>query len=68
MALTKRETAREDLKANPPTFKRGDRVNVDGVGEDLLVAGIKLGAQDWSIEVRMDDHRTWIVPAKNCWQ
>lgn len=68
MTSTRREIARENLKENPPTFKIGDRINVDGIGEDLLVAGIKLGAQDWSIEVRMDDHQTWIVPAKNCWQ
>ena len=59
---------REDLKANPPSFSRGDRVNVDGIGNDLEVAAIKLGAQDWSIDVRMEDGRTWVVPASRCWQ
>jgi hypothetical protein len=63
-----RESVRERLRANPPGFARGDRVNVDGLGTDLEVMSVKLGAQDWNVEVRFDDGRVFNAPASNVWR
>lgn len=51
-----------------PAFERGDRVNVDGIGEDFAVLSVKPGSTEWWVEVRNDDGRAWNVPAGRVWQ
>jgi len=69
MKLTRREQVRSDLRSTPPDYGRGDSVNVDGIGMNLEVTTIKLGAKGWSIGVRDRATRMeWVVPAKNVWR
>lgn len=63
----KRSPVNELVKTARPTWSRGDRVNVDGIGEGLSVLSVKLGSSAWWIEARMSDGRTWSVPSDRVW-
>jgi hypothetical protein len=59
---------REALRAKKPAFARGDRVNADGIGEDLRVLSVKPSlVSGWHVEVTAEDGRTWNVPAERVW-
>jgi len=65
--MTARKAGPAEKLGPRPEWGRGDRVNLDGIGEDMEVLSVKPGATAWWVEARFEDGRTWKVPAERVW-